>query len=93
MIRKAQLEAEIQELSTRIQEKKEELETFEVGLNHCILRVYDLKAKRVRVDSTTAKAYVGVSDGGLFQFGHSKDHRPDLPQLNGSSRPIFQKSL
>ena len=59
----------------------EEWETFEVGLNHCILRVYDLKAKRVRVDSTTAKAYVGVSDGGLFQFGHSKDHRPDLPQL------------
>ena len=29
MTRKAQLEAEIQELSTRIQEKKEELETFE----------------------------------------------------------------
>ena len=22
-----------------------------------------------------------VSEGGLFQFGHSKDYRPDLPQV------------
>jgi transposase len=22
-----------------------------------------------------------VSEEGLFQFGHSKDHRPDLPQV------------
>ncbi len=22
-----------------------------------------------------------MSDGGLFQFGHSKDSRPDLPQV------------
>ena len=26
-------------------------------------------------------AYATVSDGGLFQFGHSKDYRPDLPQV------------
>jgi transposase len=45
------------------------------------LRVYDLKAEQVRIDSTTAKGYVGVTEEGLFQFGHSKDHRPDLPQV------------
>ncbi len=42
---------------------------------------YDLTARRVRIDSTTAKSYVGVTEDGLFQFGHSKEHRPDLPQL------------
>jgi len=46
-----------------------------------LLRVYDLQARRVRIDSTTAKSYVAVTEGGLFQFGHSKEHRPDLPQL------------
>jgi transposase len=54
---------------------------FERGLNRRTLRVYDLQPERVRIDSTTAKGYVDVSDNGLFQFGHSKDHRPDLPQL------------
>lgn len=52
---------------------------FEAELNGSILRCYDLKAKTVRVDTTTASAY--VTPEGLFQFGHSKDHRPDLPQL------------
>jgi len=23
-----------------------------------------------------------VTEDGLLQFGHSKDHRPDLPQVN-----------
>jgi transposase len=35
----------------------------------------------VRVDSTTINGYWTVTEEGLFQFGHSKDHRPDLPQL------------
>ena len=56
-------------------------ERFECSLNGSVLRVYNLKAERVRIDTTTAKSYVGVSEDGLFQFGHSKDHRPDLPQL------------
>lgn len=29
----------------------------------------------------TSYHYGSVSPDGLFQFGHSKDHRPDLPQL------------
>lgn len=56
-------------------------ETFEQSLGEQLLRVYDLRGSRVRVDSTTAKGYVEVTEEGLFQFGHSKDHRPDLPQV------------
>lgn len=56
-------------------------ENFERALNERSLRVYDLHPQRVRVDSTTAKGYVAVSAEGWFQFGHSKDHRPDLPQV------------
>jgi transposase len=45
------------------------------------VRVYDLSTARVHVDSTSASAYATVTAGGLFQFGHSKDDRPDLPQV------------
>ena len=54
---------------------------FEQALNRRTLRVYNLQPERVRIDSTSAKGYVEVSADGLFQFGHSKDHRPDLPQI------------
>ena len=54
---------------------------FERALSRTTLRVYDLRASRVRVDTTTSSGYWTVTDDGLFQFGHSKDHRPDLPQL------------
>ena len=54
---------------------------FETELNRRTLRVYDMRPKRVRVDSTTASGYWTVTENGLFQHGHSKDHRPDLPQL------------
>jgi transposase len=54
---------------------------FETALNEGLLRVYELESDRVRIDSTSAKTYAGVSEEGLFQFGYSKDHRPDLPQV------------
>jgi transposase len=54
---------------------------FESALNQHTVRVYDLQAQRVHVDSTSASAYASVTEGGLFQFGHSKDDRPDLPQV------------
>jgi len=52
---------------------------FERDLTQSMLRVYDLQGRVVRVDTTTAGAY--VTPEGLFQLGHSKDHRPDLPQV------------
>ncbi len=43
--------------------------------------MYDLKGNLIRLDSTSGSGYWEVNQGGLFQFGHSKDHRPDLPQF------------
>src|SRR5438128_1636569 len=54
---------------------------LEAALNQHLVRVYDLSTARVHVDSTSASVYATVSEGGLCQFGHSKDHRPDLPQV------------
>lgn len=53
----------------------------EGALNQHILRVYDLTPRTVRVDGTTASGYWQVTADGLFPFGHSKDQRPDLPQV------------
>jgi transposase len=53
----------------------------EGALNQHALRVYDLRPACVRLDSTTANGHWTVTEDGLFQFGHSKDHRPDLPQV------------
>lgn len=55
--------------------------SFEAALNQRAMRVYDLKAERVRIDTTTGSGYWQVTGDGLFQRGYSKDHRPDLPQL------------
>jgi len=54
---------------------------FEVDLGRHLVRVYALWPRQVRLDSTTASGYYTVTGDGLFQFGHSKDHRPDLPQV------------
>jgi transposase len=54
---------------------------FEAAVNQRTLRVYDLAAECVRLDTTSASGYWAVTEDGLFQFGHSKDHRPDLPQV------------
>jgi transposase len=55
----------------------------ETGINNGVLRVYDLgqPSQPIRIDSTSAKTYAEVDAQGLFQLGHSKDHRPDLPQV------------
>lgn len=53
----------------------------EVALNQRTMRVYQLGGPRIRIDATTATSYLDVTAEGLVQFGHSKDHRPDLPQI------------
>jgi len=53
---------------------------FEAALNQRTLRVYALEKRCVRLDTTSASGYWAVSKNGVFQFGHSKEHRPDLPQ-------------
>ena len=54
---------------------------FESRLTQHLLRVYDLRVERVRLDSTSASGYWSVTSAGLCQFGHSKDRRPDVPQV------------
>src|SRR5262249_6166948 len=54
---------------------------FASALNQHPGRVYDLATERVYVASTSASVYAAVSDNGFLQFGHSKDYRPDLPQV------------
>jgi transposase len=66
-------------------------QAIETALGQRLIRVYDLKGKPVRMDSTTVAVYHEVEEGGLFQYGHSKDHRPDLPQFKmmlGSLDPM-----
>jgi transposase len=56
-------------------------QAFEAAFTQQWLRVYELQPERVRLDRTTASGYWSVTEDGLFQFGHRKDHRPDLPQV------------
>jgi transposase len=55
--------------------------SFERALTRTTLRVYDLRPARVRGDTTTSSGSWQVTAEGLFQFGPSKDHRPDLAHL------------
>jgi transposase len=43
--------------------------------------VYEIVPTSIRLDATTSCGYHTVAEGGLMHHGHSKDHRPDLPQL------------
>jgi transposase len=54
---------------------------FDGALNRQLLRVSHLPPERSRLDSPTASRHGTVTADGLFQCGHSKDHRPDLPQV------------
>lgn len=53
----------------------------ETTLSQQQMQVYDLSPQTLRLDSTSVSGDWSVSEGGLFQYGVSKDHRPDLPQL------------
>ena len=54
---------------------------LESALTGRLLRVYDLAPAPVRLDMTTASSEQLVTADGLFQFGYSKDRRPDQPQV------------
>lgn len=56
-------------------------EAYEHNQGKHLIRVYDLETGLVRLDTTTASTYQAPTLNGLFQKGHSKDHRPDLAQI------------
>ena len=56
-------------------------EAIESGLWDAFLEVHELPVQKVRVDATTCAGFHEIHEDGLMQLGHSKQHRPDLPQL------------
>jgi len=56
-------------------------ENLEGDLFLCCFEVYELPGDCVRHDSTSSCGYHVSTEDGIMQLGHSKDHRPDLPQL------------
>jgi transposase len=55
-------------------------QAIETDLGRNIIRVYNLKQERVRLDTTTVSGHHAGGDDGMFQFGHSKDD-PTLRQV------------
>jgi transposase len=56
-------------------------EATEAGLFHSCFEVYQLPSDCIRLDTTASCGYHTSEPDGIMQLGHSKDHRPDLPQL------------
>lgn len=54
---------------------------LETDLWQITCEVYEVPLDCVRLDSTTSCGYHTIDPDGVMQLGHSKDHRPDLPQL------------
>ena len=46
-----------------------------------LIRLYELPTDIARVDSVNIPAYRDPEEGSLFQFGHHKNHQPNLPQV------------
>jgi transposase len=64
---------------------------IEQRLGQRVLRVYQVAAEQVRLDSTTVSLYHNAEEKTLISYGHSKDHRPDLAQVKvmlGSLDPM-----
>jgi transposase len=60
--------------------KAETWQAIETELGRSILRVYEMKPERVRLDATTVSGYHASGEDTLFQYGHSKDD-PSLAQV------------
>jgi transposase len=54
---------------------------LEADLWQATTEVYEIPLECVRLDSTTSYGYHSTEPDGVMQLGHSKDHRPDLPQI------------
>jgi transposase len=63
---------------------------IEQDLNACSIEVHALSQEVIRCDATTVSGDHDVTDGGLIQFGHSKDDptRPQIKVMMGSLDPL-----
>ncbi len=62
-------------------DKKAWWDAIEHDLSRHSIEAYALLTDTARVDATTVSGYHEVVEGGLFQYGHSKDD-PSRPQIN-----------
>lgn len=71
-------------------EKRAYWEAIEHDLSQNSIEVYELPQETVRVDATTASGYHEPVEGGLFQYGHSKDDpkRPQIKVMSGALDPL-----
>jgi transposase len=56
-------------------------EALEEQLGQHLIRAYALPTDTARIDTTTVSVYHQPDQTNLLDYGHSKDHRPDLRQL------------
>ena len=63
---------------------------IERDLNERSIEIYDLAQDVIRCDATTVSGEHEVTEGGLVQFGHSKDDptRPQIKVMMGSLDPL-----
>ena len=54
---------------------------LETQLGQHLIRAYELPTDTARIDTTTASVYHQPQETTLLDYGHSKDHRPDLRQF------------
>jgi transposase len=65
-------------------------QAIEQALNDRSIAVYDLPSEVIRCDATTVSVGHEGVDGGLVQFGHSKDNpsRPQIKLMTASLDPL-----
>jgi transposase len=56
-------------------------EQIEEQMGQHLIRAYELPTDTARIDTTTVTVYHQPEGPSLLDFGHSKDHRPDLRQF------------
>src|SRR3954447_13536058 len=54
---------------------------LEADLWQASFEVYEITLECVRLDASAFSGYHTIDPDGVMQLGHSKDHRPDLPQI------------
>jgi transposase len=56
-------------------------EALEEQLGQHLIRAYELPTDTARIDTTTVSVYHQPPETTILDYGHSKDHRPDLRQF------------
>ncbi len=65
----------------RMLSQEDNWEAIEERLGRRLIQVYQLQKSPVRLDSTSVAGHHPAEEQRLFQYGYSKDRRPDLTQF------------